>query len=318
MADPLALFAGTRLPLICAPMFLVSYPELVLAACQANVAAACASASARSAQEYGDWLDGIEADLARHRATGQPTGPCIANLSLRSGKTGASARFEEEVEVCRSRKVPLVITINGAPDDIVPEVHGWGGMIFHDVTSIRHAEKAAAAGVDGMILIGAGGGGHSGRMNPFVFVQAVREFFDGVIVLAGGIGTGAQMRAARELGADLVYMGTRFIATQEARVPQDYKDFIVASRSDELVFTPFFTHGVPANMLARSIARAGYDPKALPASGTPHENAKPWRDVWAAGQGVDLIHDVPTVAGLVDRIDAEYRAPPRHAARGRP
>lgn len=318
MADFNALFAGTRLPLICAPMFLVSYPELVLAACKANVGAACASASARSASEYGDWLDGIDTELAEYRrATGRPTGPCIANISLRSGKTGAATRFEQEVEVCRSRKVPLLITINGAPDEIVSEVHGWGGMIFHDVTSIRHAEKAAKAGVDGMILICAGGGGHSGRMNPFVFVQAVRRFFDGIIVLAGAIGTGAQMRAARELGADLVYMGTRFIATQEARVPQDYKDILVQSRSDELVFTPFFTHGIPANMLARSIARVGYDPKALPAPGTeaPHENARPWRDVWAAGQGVELIRDVPSVAELVGRIEAEYHAPPRHSAR---
>lgn len=310
-----ALFAKTRLPLICAPMFLVSYPELVTAACKANIGAACASGSARSAAEYGEWLDRIETDLAAHRATGQPTGPAIANISLRSGKAGAAARFEQEVEVCRSRRVPLLITINGAPDEIVQEVHGWGGRIFHDVTSVRHAEKAARAGVDGMILIGAGGGGHSGRMNPFVFVQAVRSFFDGVIVLAGGIGTGAQMRAARELGADLVYMGTRFIATREAGAPQDYKDMLVASRAEELVFTPFFTHGVPANMLARSIARAGYDPRALPVHGTeaPHDAAKPWRDVWAAGQGVELISDLPTVAELVDRIDAEYRAPARHA-----
>jgi nitronate monooxygenase len=213
--------------------------------------------------------------------------------------------------------VPLLITINGAPDEIVQEVHGWGGLIFHDVTTVRHAEKAAKAGVDGMILICAGGGGHSGRMNPFVFVQAVREFFDGIIVLAGGIGTGAQMRAARELGADLVYMGTRFIATKEAGAPEAYKDILLQSRSEELVFTPFFTHGIPANMLARSIARVGYDPRNLPdlASEAPRDDAKPWRDVWAAGQGVDLIDDLPSVAALIDRLEGEYHAAPRRSPR---
>ncbi|MFP1633181.1 NAD(P)H-dependent flavin oxidoreductase [Zhengella sp. ZM62] len=314
------LFGGTRLPLICAPMFLVTYPNLVLAACKVNVAAACASASARTAEEYADWLDLLEAELAQfHKETGKPTGPWAANISLRSGKSGAGQRFEKEVAICRDRKVPLLITINGAPDEIVQEVHGWGGMIFHDVTSIRHAEKAAKAGVDGMILICSGGGGHSGRMNPFVFVEAVRGFFDGVIVLAGGIGTGAQMRAARHLGADLVYMGTRFIATREAGATDAYKDIIVQSRADELVFTPFFTHGIPANMLARSIARAGYDPRALPVHGAEpvRPDVKPWRDVWAAGQGIELIRDIPTVAGLIDRLEEEYRAEPRLTTRGR-
>lgn len=313
------LFSGTRLPLICAPMFLVSYPELILASCKANVTAACSAATARTPQEYADWLDRFESELAAYRAeTGRPTAPVAANISLRSGKTGAAARFEQEVRICKDRRVPLLITINGAPDEIVQEVHGWGGVIFHDVTSVRHAEKAARAGVDGMILICAGGGGHSGAMNPFVFVSAVREFFDGVIVLAGGIGNGAHLRAAQELGADLCYMGTRFIATQEAQAPEAYKRILVDSRADELVFTPFFTHGIPANMLARSIARVGYDPRALPRHGSeaPREDAKPWRDVWAAGQGVELIRDLPSVAELVDRIEREYRAPPRRRGWG--
>ena len=307
-----ALFGSMRLPVICAPMFLVSYPALVAAACKANIAAACASATARSPQEYADWLDQLEAELADHRReTGARTGPWAANISLRSGKDGARQRFEQELEVCRARRVPLLITINGAPDEVVQEVHGWGGRIFHDVTTVRHAEKAAQAGVDGMILICAGGGGHSGGLNPFVFVQAVRKFFDGIIVLAGGIGTGAQIRAARALGADLVYMGTRFIATQEAGAPEAYKDMLVASHAEELVYTPYFTHGIPANMLVKSVVQAGYDPRNLPDLQTdpPHDNAKPWRDVWAAGQGVELIHDQPSVAELVDRLDAEYRAP---------
>jgi nitronate monooxygenase len=308
------MFSTLRLPLICAPMFLVSYPELVLAACKANVAAACSASTARSPAEYAEWLDRFDVELAEHRqATGKPTGPWAANISLRSGKVGAAQRFEAEVQVCKARRVPLLITINGAPDEIVQEVHGWGGMVFHDVTTVRHAEKAAKADVDGMILICAGGGGHSGGMNPFAFVSAVRSFFDGYIVLAGGISNGAHLRAARALGADLCYMGTRFIATQEAGAPQAYKQILLDSRAEDLVFTPFFTHGIPANMLKKSIARVGYDPDRLPAYGaeTPHDGAKPWRDVWAAGQGVALIDDLPSVAALVDRLEAEYNAAPR-------
>lgn len=314
MTDRQDMFSTLRLPLICAPMFLVSYPELVLAACKANVAAACSASTARSPAEYAEWLDRFDTELAEHRrATGKPTGPWAANISLRSGKVGAAQRFEAEVQVCKARRVPLLITINGAPDEIVQEVHGWGGMVFHDVTTVRHAEKAARAGVDGMILICAGGGGHSGGMNPFAFVSAVRSFFDGYIVLAGGISNGAHLRAARALGADLCYMGTRFIATQEAGAPQAYKQILLDSRAEDLVFTPFFTHGIPASMLKKSIARAGYDPDRLPAYGTetPHDGAKPWRDVWAAGQGVALIDDLPSVATLVDRLEAEYHAAPR-------
>ena len=308
------IFADIRLPVICAPMFLVSYPELVLAACKSNIAAACSASTARSAHEYGEWLDRFEEELATYRkSTGLPTGPCAANISLRSGKAGAQERFEAEVLACKSRQVPLLITINGAPGEIVQEVHGWGGMIFHDVTTIRHAEKAAAAGVDGMILICSGGGGHSGGINPFTFVSAVRKFFDGYIVLAGGITTGNHLRAAQALGADLCYMGTRFIATQEARAPHEYKQMILGSRAEDLVYTPFFTHGIPANMLKKSVQRVGYDPSRLPLLGPekPHEGARPWRDVWAAGQGVELIDDIPSVAALVDRLEAEYDAAPR-------
>lgn len=308
------LFDGLRLPVICAPMFLVSYPELVVAACKSNIAAACSASSALSAAQYGEWLDQFDEELAGYRRkTGRPTGPYAANISLRAGKTGARERFDAEVDVCKTRRVPLLITINGAPDEIVQEVHGWGGMVFHDVTSIRHAEKAAKAGVDGMILICSGGGGHSGRMNPFVFVSAVRSFFDGYIVLAGGITTGSHVRAAEALGADLCYMGTRFIASREARVPEDYKSIIVDSRAEDLVFTPFFTHGIPANMLKKSVARVGYDPERLPAFGAEEvrDNAKPWRDIWAAGQGVELIEDVPSVEELVGRLEAEYRSDPK-------
>lgn len=308
------LFGGIRVPVMCAPMFLVSYPELVLAAARANIAAACSASSARSASEYGEWLDRFESELGDfRRRTGRATGPIAANISLRASKSGAAGRFEAELMECKSRRVPLVITINGAPQDVVKEVHDWGGMVFHDVTTVRHAEKAAQAGVDGMVLICAGGGGHSGMLNPFTFVTAVRRFFDGYIVLAGGLSSGHEVRAARALGADICYMGTRFIATQESGAPADYKRMLGDSRAHDLVYTPFFTHGVPANMLRKSVARVGYDPSHLPAigAGEPREGIKAWRDVWAAGQSVELIDEIPTVAELVDRIEEEYAASPR-------
>lgn len=303
-------FDHLALPLISAPMFLVSYPELIIAACRANIAAACSAMSARSSQEYDEWLDEIEAARAAHLASGaEGAGLVAANLTLRTGKDGARARYESDLLVCKRRRSPLVITINGAPDEVVQEVHGWGGMVFHDVTTIRHAEKAAAAGVDGMILIAGGGGGHSGALNPFALVSGVRRFFDGYIVLAGAVTNGAHLCAARALGADLCYMGTRFIATQEAGGPQAYKQMLVESRAADLLFTPYFTHGVPANLLRASIAAAGYDPAALPdrAAQPPREDKKAWRDIWSAGQGVELIDDIPSVAELVERLAGEYR-----------
>jgi nitronate monooxygenase len=304
-------FDHLALPLICAPMFLVSYPELIIAACRQNIGAACSAMSARSSQEYDEWLDRIEAARAAHLASGAESAGMVAtNLTLRSGKDGARARYESDLLVCKRRRSPLVITINGAPDEVVQEVHGWGGMVFHDVTSIRHAEKAAAAGVDGMILIASGGGGHSGALHPFTLVSAVREFFNGYLVLAGAITHGAHLRAARALGADLCYMGTRFIATQESGAPPAYKQMLVEAKATDLLFTPYFTHGVPANILKPSIAEAGYDPAALPDRlvQPPREDRRAWRDIWSAGQGAELIRDIPTVAELVERLREEYRA----------
>lgn len=295
-------------------MFLVSYPELIIAACRENIAAACSAMSARSSQEYDEWLDRIDAARSAHMAAGAKSAGLVAtNLTLRSTKDGARARFESDLLVCKRRRSPLVITINGAPDEVVQEVHGWGGMVFHDVTTIRHAEKAAAAGVDGMIIIASGGGGHSGSLNPFTLVSAVRRFFDGYLVLAGAVANGAHLCAARALGADLCYMGTRFIATQESGAPQAYKQMLVEASATDLLFTPYFTHGVPANMLKASIAAAGYDPTALPDRliQPPRDDKRAWRDIWSAGQGAELIGDIPTVADLVGRLREEYRAASR-------
>lgn len=308
------LFAGMRLPLVAAPMFLVTGPDIVIAACKAGIMAGAASASARTAEEYDEWLDRIGQELAAFSAeTGRRPGPFAANLSAGAGKDRArAALFEQQLDYCKRRRVPIVITVGGAPADLVKEVHGWGGVVFHDATSVRHAEKAAAAGVDGINLIAGGGGGHAGTINPFALVPQVREFFDGVIVLGGAISTGSGILAAQALGADLCYMGTRFIATEEAMAPRAYKEMLVAAESSDIIYTPAFTHGVPCNFMTLSIRANGFDPAVPPAPDDPRlAEHKPWRDIWAAGHGVGLINDIPPVGVLVDRIEQEYRSAAR-------
>ena len=304
-------FSGLTLPLVAAPMFLVTGPAIVIASCKAGIMAGAASASARSADEYDDWLGQIESELlAFEAATGRKPGPFAANLSAGAGKNERAARFEKELDHCRRRRVPIVISVGGAPADLVKEVHAWGGIVFHDATTVRHAEKAAEAGVDGLNLIASGGGGHAGVVSAFALLPQVREFFHGTIVLGGGISTGAGILAAQALGADLCYMGTRFIATQESMAPQAYKDMLVSTETSEIIYTPAFTKGVPCNFMKTSIRANGFDPDTLSPQTTPldplFETRKPWRDIWAAGHGVGLIHDVPTVETLVGRIRREY------------
>jgi nitronate monooxygenase len=305
-------FTGLRLPLVAAPMFLVTGPEIVIAACEAGIMAGAASATARSADEYGEWLDQIDSEITQFEAaSGRRAGPYAANLSAGASRQGErAARFEKELDHCRRRKVPIVISVGGAPADLVKEVHGWGGVVFHDATTVRHAEKAVEAGVDGLNLIAGGGGGHAGSISPFALVPQVRKFFDGIIVLGGAISTGDGILAAQALGADLCYMGTRFIATRESRAPQGYKEMLVSSDSSDILYTPAFTHGVPCNFMKSSIRANGFDPDRLSMETTPLDplfaERKPWRDIWAAGHGVGLIDDIPTVDELVGRVEAEY------------
>jgi nitronate monooxygenase len=302
------------LPVVCAPMFLVSGPALVTAACKAGLIAGLPSANARDEGQFADWMDQVAAALDRLRADSHRVGPLAANLNVRSGLRMQTPRHLADMETCRRHRVPLVITVSGDPAPVVQEVHDWGGLVFHDVTTLRHARKAVEAGVDGLIVICGGGGGHSGLMNPFAFVPQVRSFFDGAIVLAGAIGSGGAVRAAQVLGADLCYMGTRFIATQESMAPEAYKQMIVDSESDELIHTPVFTHGVPAMLMHRSLRAHGFDPKALPAPEAVPETVKAWRDLWAAGQSVGLIHDIPPAAELVERLKGEYAEAARREA----
>lgn len=297
------------LPAICAPMMLVSGPELVLAACQAGLVGVLPWHNARGAEEFGGWLDRIAAGLDAHRAAhpGARVGPVFANITLKR----PLPELTSAIDLCLSRGVRHFITAIGNPAEVSGIIHDRGGYILHDVTSLRFAEKAIAAGVDGLICIGGGGGGHSGTLNPFAFVPAVRAMFDGTIVFAGCVSDGAAIRAAEVLGADLVYLGTRFIATREARAHDDYKAMLVASGAADLSYSPAIT-GVPANWLNASLERAGLSPKDLPppVPGYGHlpRAVRPWRDVWSAGHGVELIRDVPGTAELVARLRREYRA----------
>jgi nitronate monooxygenase len=301
-------FAHLSLPVICAPMFLVSGTELVVEACKGGIVGALPSANARDEFQFADWMDEIASRLYEFSAGGIRPGPIAANLNVRSGLRIATPRFDADIETCRRHRVPLVITVNGDPSPVVQTVHDWGGLVFHDVTTLKHARKAAAAGVDGMVLVCGGGGGHSGLMNPFSFVPQVRKFFDGYIVLAGALATGEAVLAAQVLGADLCYMGTRFIATEESMAPRAYKDMIVRAGSEDLAYTPLFTRGVPAMMLHESLRAAGVEVEHLASIKEPPDEFKAWRDVWAAGQSVGLIEDIPRVAQLIERLQQEFRS----------
>jgi len=292
-----------KIPVIAAPMFLVSGTELVINACKSGVVGTFPALNARSAEEFADWLDQIKNALTEEDA------PYGVNVPLSAHRR---ARLSEDLEVMKSRKVPLVITSIGNPKEIVEEIHGYGGLVFHDVTTLRHARKAAQAGVDGLVLVCAGAGGHGGALNPFAFVEQVRQFFEGTIVLAGSISTGRAVRAGITMGADLTYVGTRFIATKEALGPDRYKEMLVSAATDDVVYTDAIS-GLNANFMASSLMENGLDPRNLPKPKAQFQPDLPdgltaWRDIWSAGQGVGLIEDIPTISELVHRMTDEYHA----------
>jgi nitronate monooxygenase len=305
-ADQLAL------PLIGAPMFIASYPELVIAQCQAGVLGTFPSLNARSSTVLDEWLTRIAGENKTFAAAnpGRRVAPFGMNLILHPSNT----RREEDLALAVSHRVPLVITSVGKPDRVCPAVQAYGGRVFHDIISVVHARKALDCGVDGLILVCAGAGGHAGGLSPFALLAEIREFFDGPVVLSGALSNGRQLRAAEVMGADYGYMGTRFIATAEAHVSDEQKRMMLESTAADIVYTPYFT-GIRANYLRQSVIKAGLDPDRLDAPpGTPggvfnpdEQKVKAWKDVWSAGHGVGTIHDVPTVAQLVARLADEYR-----------
>ncbi|GGC61492.1 NAD(P)H-dependent flavin oxidoreductase [Chelatococcus reniformis] len=299
------------LPAICAPMFLVSGPDLVREACKAGLIGGLPRQNARSFELFEGWLKDIREALDRHGAeTGARVGPIAVNLATRLPEDEIDAHFR----VCQRYGVEILITVGGDPTALVRRAHDAGLKVFHDVTSLRFAEKAMAAKADGLTCIGAGGGGHSGTISHLALIRTIRAMYDGTIIMAGAVSDGATIRAAEVLGADLAYLGTRFIATVESEAPAAYKDLLVSQTSSDLVYTGKVA-GVPANWLLESIRRVGLDPDNLPeplGRGMRHDHlpaqAQPWKTIWSAGQGIDLINDIPTVADLVRRLRREYVA----------
>jgi nitronate monooxygenase len=303
------------LPLIAAPMFLVSGVELVAAACRNGVIGSFPTVNCRSAEQLDGWLGEIEGRLRHHGdESGKQAAPICPNLIVHR----SNARLAQDLEVLLRHKPEIVITSVGSPAPVLAPLHDAGALVFADVASIRHAERAVAAGADGLVLLTAGAGGQTGWLNPFVFVRAVRAFFDGPIVLAGGIGDGHALRAAQALGCDLAYMGTKFIATRESMANARYKDMLVASSADDILLTTAFT-GLQTNMLRPSIAAAGLDPNNLPPRGAidiaedidigaRERRPARWRDVWSAGHSTSGVTGVLSVEELVARTIAEYRA----------
>ncbi len=303
---PAALISGLTLPVIAAPMYLLSGPELVIAACKAGVIGTFNSLNAVDDATLVSWLDRINAEIEASRDEGQRPAPYAVNLIVRK-----TDRFSSDLATIQRFAPPVVITGIGDPSEVVRVVHAYGGLVLHDVATIRHAERAIAAGVDGLILLSAGAGGHTGHANPFAFVREVRTLWDGLVILAGAISDGYGVRAATALGADLAYMGTRFAATQESRAAASYKEMLTQHNMGDIVVTDRIS-GLPAAFMKGSLIAAGLDPAALPPLKAPFiadlpENIKPWHDVWSAGQGVGIITDIPTVEELVSRLAEEYQ-----------
>ncbi|MCI0600134.1 MAG: nitronate monooxygenase family protein [Beijerinckiaceae bacterium] len=300
------------LPVIGAPLFIISNPDLVIAQCKNGVIGAFPALNARPQAVLGDWLARIASELAAFRRANPraEAAPFAVNQIIH----GSNDRLAHDLALCEKYEVPIIITSLSAPREIVPRVHAWGGLVFHDVISVRHARKAIEAGVDGLILVCAGAGGHAGALSPFALVEEVRNIWQGTIVLAGAIATGRSVLAARAMGADLAYAGTRFIATVEANASRRYKQEIVASGAEDIVYSAYFS-GVHGNYLRQSVIEAGLDPDNLPSrqkramsfeAGKSAETVKAWRDIWGAGHSVGAIGDILPAAEVIARMRAEY------------
>lgn len=308
MALP-SVLQNLALPVIAAPMFAVSSPELVLAQCQAGIVGAFPALNARPASLLDTWLTSIEQALDSYRAL-HPNA-CIGPLAVNQIVHSTNERLEDDVRVCVEHRVPIFITSLREPiKELIDAVHAYGGIVLHDVISIRHAHKALEAGVDGLILVAAGAGGHAGTLSPFALVGEVRRFFAGPLVLSGAITTGQAIFATQAMGADFAYIGTRFIATQEANASHQYKNALIEANAADIIYTNIFT-GVHGNYIRQSILHAGLNPDQLPTTDKSkmvfdNNQAKAWQDIWGAGQGVGLIENSPSVAELVTRLKDEY------------
>jgi nitronate monooxygenase len=305
-----AILARLPLPIIGAPLFIISNPKLVIEQCKAGVVGSMPALNARPAEQLDEWLAEITETLAAYNKANpdRPAAPFAINQIVHK----SNERLEHDLQVCAKYKVPIIITSLGARTDVNDAVHGWGGVVLHDVINNTFARKAIEKGADGLIAVAAGAGGHAGVKSPFALIQEIREWFDGPLALSGAMSTGGGVLAARAMGADFAYIGSAFIATEEARATDDYKRAIVEGSSDDIVYSNLFT-GVHGNYLKRSIRAAGLDPDNLPESDPSKMNfggdaKKAWKDIWGCGQGIGAVKDVQPAAQLVARLASEYRA----------
>jgi len=297
MAIPASLQKGLKLPLIAAPMFLVSGPDLVVETCNAGAIGTFPSLNQRTTEGYREWLHEIKSRLT----------PDAAAFGVNHIVHPTNPRLMADMMVSVEEKVPLIITSLGAVRDVVDAVHGYGGVVFHDIANVRHARKAAEAGVDGLILVANGAGGHAGVVNPFALINEVRSFYEGTIILSGCLSTGQDVAGALMMGADFAYMGTRFISTTESSAQPEYKQMVIDSGATDITYTPAVS-GIPANFMTKSLLANNIDPKHLPEHKLDMgDEAKAWKTVWSAGQGAGSVHDVVPAGVLVDRLTAEFR-----------
>ncbi|GGD11058.1 NAD(P)H-dependent flavin oxidoreductase [Aureimonas glaciei] len=310
MTLPSVLQGRMRLPVIAAPLFIISNPALVIAQCKAGIVGSFPALNARPAAQLDEWLAEIKEALAAHDAAhpDQLSAPFAVNQIVHR----SNDRLEADLALCVKHKVPLVITSLGAVPEVNAAVHSYGGTTLHDIINDRHAHSAIRKGADGLIAVAAGAGGHAGTLSPFALIAEIREWFDGPLFLSGAIATGGAVLAAEAMGADGAYIGSAFIATEEARASEAYKQGIVAGAAADIVYTNLFT-GIHGNYLKSSIAAAGLDPDALPDSDPSKMDfakagAKAWKDIWGSGQGIGAVKAVLPAAALVNRLDAEYRA----------
>ena len=316
MALPEVLKSRLRIPVVAAPLFIISHPPLVLAQCKAGVVGSFPALNARPEAQLDEWLDQITGELRDHDAGNpeRPAAPFAVNQIVHKSNT----RLEHDLSMCVKYKVPIVITSLGAVEEVNQAVHSYGGIVLHDVIHDRHARKAIEKGADGLIAVAAGAGGHAGTLSPFALVQEIRQWFDGPLLLSGAIANGGAVLAAQAMGADLAYIGSPFIATEEARAAEGYKQMIVDSKAADIVYSNLFT-GIHGNYLKGSVAAQGLDPDHLPQSDPSKMDfssgaTKAWKDIWGCGQGIGAVDEVVPAAKLIDRLAAEYEAAKKRVA----
>ena len=310
--DKQKLLESLRLPVIGAPLFIVSTPKLVIEQCKSGIIGAFPAFNARKEDELESWLKNISQELEAFKKNNpeKKVAPFAVNQIVHQSNT----RLKIDVEMCVKYKAPIVITSLRPPAEVVEAVHSYGGLVFHDVINMRHAKKAISQGVDGIIAVCAGAGGHAGTISPFALIKEIKDIFDGFVILSGSMSNGRDVLAAECIGADLAYMGTRFIATKEANAVDEYKDMIIDSDADDIVYSSLFT-GIHGSYLKGSIVKSGIDPENLELGDkntmnfdSSESKAKAWKDIWGAGQGVGSMKDIPNVSDLVDEIEHDYNS----------